>query len=188
MIHRTHLVFPVFALLAVALGGVAGCGNQSNKRTVDQVLKESGQSRADVAPLAGRVTVDGQVPDVGGFGRPKLVILLFDQSKLDAKPDVVPKATVDAKGEFAFSTYDQGDGVAPGKYVMVLLSKKFDKKKGYFGPDLLKNLYNDPNENLKVADLKIDHQAPGKKDLTIDLKLAGRDAGTPGPKAVTVLK
>ncbi len=114
--------------------------------------------------------------------------MLFDQSKLDANPDVVPKATVDAKGEFSFSTYDPGDGVAPGKYVMVLLEKKFDKKKGYFGPDLLKNLYNDPDANAKVADLKIDHEPPGKKDYAIDLKLAGRDAGTPGPKAVTKLK
>ncbi len=65
---------------------------------------------------------------------------------------------------------------------------KFDKKRGYFGKDLLKNLYNDPTQNEKSPELVIDHQPPGKKDYLIDLKIVGRDAATPGPHAVTKLR
>jgi hypothetical protein len=176
-------------LAAGAVLGLAGCGpSSSSKHSVDEVLKSSGKSRGDVFPLAGRITVDGQVPEAGGFGKPRLIVLLFDQANLDASPGSVPKAICDAKGEFAFSTYEQGDGVAPGKYVLALVMLRYEKKKGYIGGDGLKNFYNDPSLNLKVPELLIDHHAPGNKDLAIDLKLAGRDSAGPGPKAVTTFK
>jgi hypothetical protein len=187
MIRRNCSVFHVFAMLAAGAAlGLAGCGPSSSaKHSVDEILKESGKSRGDLFPLAGRITVDGQVPETGGFGKPRLVVLLFDQSKLDAPPASVPKAICDAKGEFAFGTYDTGDGVAPGKYVLALVVLRFEKKKGYIGGDGLRNLYNDPSANLKVPELLIDHHAPGRKDYAIDLKLAGRDPVAPGPNAVT---
>jgi hypothetical protein len=185
MIRRNGSVSAGFAILG-AVAAVAGCGGKTTQ-SVDTVLRESGQSREAVFPLAGTITIDGQAPETG-FGKPQLIVLLFDQAKPEVPADSVPKAFCDAKGEFAFSTYGERDGVAAGKYVLALLKLKFNKKKGYFGNDLLKNLYNDPSQNLTVPELTIDHQSPGKKDYAIDLKIAGRDAVTPGPKAVTKMK
>jgi hypothetical protein len=188
MICRNDSVFRVIAMMvAVAAAGVVGCGGAGTKQSVDDILKESGKSRTTVLPFGGKITIDGQVPEVGGFAKPRLVVMLFDQANPDAPPGSVPKAICDAKGEFTFSTYDEGDGVAPGKYVLALVALRFEKKKGYTGGDVLKNLYNDPSQNLKVPELNIDHQA-ANRDYSIDLKLAGRDAATPGPKAVTIIK
>jgi hypothetical protein len=189
MIRRNVAVFRIFAMLAAgAIAGVGGCGPSNAQHSVDGVLRESGKSRENVFPLAGRITIDDQAPEAGGFGKPQLIVLLFDQSKPTAPPGSVPKAICDAKGEFAFNTYDPGDGVAPGKYVLAVVELQYQKKKGYTGGDRLKNLYNDPSQNLKVPDLTIDHQPPGKKDYLIDLKVVGRDAATPGPHAVTQLR
>jgi hypothetical protein len=189
MMGENDSVFRTFTLLAAAAAvAIAGCGRESANQSVDKVLRESGKSRADVYALAGKVTIDGQPADGGGFGQQRILVLLFEQGKFDAPSADVPKAFCDATGDFAFSTYDQGDGVAPGKYVLALVKLKYDKRKGYFGKDGLKNLYNDAEQNSKISELVIDHQAPGKKDYAIDLKLAGRDAATPGPKAVTKIK
>ncbi len=188
MFGRNVSRFFAAALVAtLAMVAVAGCGGGATKRSADDILRESGKSRANVAPLAGTITVDGQVPDVASFGKPRLVVLLFEKSKLDESPDRVAKVLCDPKGQFVFSTYDQGDGVPPGQYVLAFVEMKFDKKRGYFGKDLLKNLYSDPSINEKNPELVIDHQPPGKKDYVIDLKIAGRDAATPGPHAVTKL-
>ncbi len=141
MLERKVSTVPTTVMFAaLALAGVAGCGGGATKRSADDLLRESGQSRANVAPLAGTITVDGQTPDVAGFGKPRLVVLLFDKSKLDVSPESVPKVLCDPKGQFVFSTYDQGDGVAPGHYVLAFVEMKFDKKRGYFGKDLLKDL------------------------------------------------
>jgi hypothetical protein len=189
MICRNDSLFRTFAVFAAAAAiGIAGCGRQGAKQSVDEVLRESGKSRADVYPLGGKITIDSQTPEAGGFGQKRIIVMLFDQAKLDAPASGVPKAFCDSKGDFAFSTYDQGDGVAPGKYVLALVELKFDKRKGYYGADGLKNLYNDPVANAQISELTIDHRPPGKKDYAFDLKLAGREAGTPGPKAVTSIR
>jgi hypothetical protein len=177
------------AVLAVwSVVGVAGCGQKGTSQSVDQVLQASGKSRANVIPLAGRITIDSQTPEASKSLHRRMIVLLFDQAKLDAPANSVPKTFCDPKGEFAFSSYDQGDGVAPGKYVLTVVEFNFDKRSGYGGPDGLKNLYSDPVANSKIPELIIDHQPPGKKDYVIDLKLAGREAVTPGPQAVTLIR
>jgi hypothetical protein len=185
--NDTHLC-AIVILAAMAIGGVAGCGSSKAKDSVNEVLKQSGKSRSDVIPLSGKLTIDGQPAEGGALGQPRIMVLLFDQAKLDAPPRNVLKALCNGKGEFAFSTYDEGDGVPPGKYVLTFVKLKFDKKKGYVGKDGFKNLYNDPVQNSKVPDLVVDLQPPGKKDYGFDLKIEGRDAATPGPKAVTTIR
>ena len=175
------------ALAALTMVSLAACERPSAKQSVDTILKESGKSRSDVFPLAGRITIDSQPPQAGGLRQPRVTLVLFPESKLDAPLDGLPKATCEPNGEFSFSTYDRGDGVAPGKYVLAIVELKFDKRKGYSGKDLLKNLYNDPDQNLKNPELVIDHHAPGKKDYAIDLKLAGREAASPGPHSVLTM-
>jgi hypothetical protein len=188
MIVRDDFVLRVSVLIGVlAVAGIGGCGGSSAQKRVDDLLKESGQSRGEVYPLAGRITIDGETPQAGGFGQPHLVVLLFDQSKLDGSAKPVRKAVCDPKGEFVFSTYDEGDGVPPGKYVLAFVELRFERRKGYLGKDGLKNLYNDPEANSKVEDFVIDHHA-GKKDYVFNLQLAGREQASPGPKAVTKIK
>lgn len=185
MSGRSNSVFRVAGILAAVMFlAVAGCGRPTATQSVDQLLKESGQSRADVFPLAGKITIDGETPPGGGFKQQRMTLVLFEQGKLDARLEHLPKAYCDATGAFAFSTYGTGDGVPPGKYVLAIVEMKFEKRKGASGADVLKNLYNDPDQNLKDPDLVIDHQAPGKKDYYINLKLAGREAGSKGPHSV----
>ena len=60
----------------------------------------------------------------------------------------------------------------------------YDPRMGFFGPDGLKNLYNDPEINSKKPEFLIDHQAPGKTDYTFNLSVAGgTPPEAPGPKA-----
>jgi hypothetical protein len=89
---------------------------------------------------------------------------------------------------FAFNTYLDADGVPPGHYVVTIAQLTHRKKRGYTGPDLLKNLYNDPEKNAKVDQFNIEHKAPGKRDHTFDLRVAGEEpVDTPGPKALTAI-
>jgi hypothetical protein len=54
------------------------------------------------------------------------------------------------------------------------------------GPDMLKNLYNDPEKNLKDPDFVIDLQAPGITDKTFNLRVVGKDSPpVPGRYAIT---
>jgi hypothetical protein len=175
-------------LVGLAVVGAAGCGSRTGTQSVDSVLQSSGKARETVYPLAGKITVDNQTPEAGGFGQRRILVLLFDQSKLEASANGVPKAICNANGDFAFNMYDQGDGVPPGKYVLAIVELKFDKRKGYFGEDVLKNQYNDPTKNANSPEFKIDHQAPGKKDYAFDLKVADREKVSPGPKAVTTIR
>jgi hypothetical protein len=174
--------FGVLAALVVV--GTAGCGRQSADQAVDEALQNAGQSRANVFPLAGKVTTDGHAPEPGKLSR-RIIVMLNDRAKPDAPISGVPKAMCNPNGEFAFNMYGQGDGVPPGKYVVTIVDLRHDKRKGYIGPDGLKNLYNDPEKNATIPEFIIDHQPPGKKDYAFDLKIEGREAATPGPKAVT---
>jgi len=54
-------------------------------------------------------------------------------------------------------------------------------------PDGLKNLYNDPDKNAENKDFVVELEPPGRTDCQFNLDLAGKDPGTPGPKAVKQL-
>jgi hypothetical protein len=91
-------------------------------------------------------------------------------------------------------SYERGDGVPTGSYVVLfaeliptpLMATK--RSKGLRGPDGLMNLYNDPDRNKQDVQFKIDITPPGKSDYAFDLKVAGKEAATPGPHAVTEIK
>jgi hypothetical protein len=185
MARRQDSVFRAFAVLAaLTVAGAAGCGRQASEQAVDDALRKAGQSRKTVFPLAGKVTIDGTAQGKSDPLAPRITVMLFDQAKLDAPFDTVPRTTCKPNGEFAFSSYGQEDGVPAGKYVVAIVKLKFDKRKGHIGPDELKNLYNDPEKNAQITEFKIDHQSPGKKDYAFELKVAGREEATPGPHSV----
>jgi hypothetical protein len=177
--NRLGLVGALMCLLA------AGCaGGQSAEQSLDRAMLDAGKTKGDVAPLAGRVTIDSQTPkfDDASF---RLVVVLNEPDKLDVPASKRPQVEVDPNGEFAFSTYGQKDGVKPGKYVVTFCVFRNRSKLGLVPPDQLHNLYNDPDANGKIPEFVIDHKAPGKRDCSFNLQVAGKEPVAAGPHAVT---
>ena len=117
--------------------------------SVDQVLKESGQSRADRRPLAGKITSTARSRRSVLLGRPQLVVLLFDQSKPDATADTVPKATAMRRANSRSAPTTKETASRPASMCWPL-SKLSSTRKRLLRQDRLKNLYNDPTQNAKV--------------------------------------
>jgi hypothetical protein len=172
-------------LAALTIVSAAGCGPKSAEQAVDRALKNAGQTRADIFPLAGKVTIDGHAPDTRPGGTKHVIIILTDPAKLDGPMSSRSKAICQPDGTFTFSTYGTGDGAAPGKYVVTIVELSQERRRGWMGPDGLKNLYNDPEKNANTEEFVIDHKAPGKTNYVFDLKVEGREAAQPGPHSVT---
>jgi hypothetical protein len=165
-----------------ALGLIAaGCAKQqATSERIKQAAESSGIKLATVYPLAGTVTVDNQ-PAVLKSQKWVLVVMAHDASKPDAMANG-PHVSVRADGSFEFPD----GGIPPGKYVLLFAALQRNKKKGWIGPDALKNLYNDPDVNLKKEQFVVDHQSPGKTNYSFNLSVAGETAvANAGPKALT---
>ncbi len=117
-------------LFAAALAAaVAGCG-----------------ARPKLAPLAGRVVMAGQAVAAGS-------VTFYPEGGGDSAV-----GTLGADGSFAASTYPHGDGVAPGRYKVVLDSGLAARIK--------KPLYADPTKtpwSVTVPDA-------GVSDLVLEVK------------------
>ncbi len=178
-----------FALLA---GGLAfasqGCSGatQSAQQALDQQYKDNPQlKRPDLAKFAGTVTVDGQPPEKGTA----IVVILSDPKRLPPPNKPIQYAIADPDGHFAFSTSLKGDGTLPGSYVVTFAQLHPHGRRGFFPPDELKNLYNDPEKNAAKTEFQLELKPPGKTDFTMDLKVAGEDAvAKPGANATTQIR
>jgi hypothetical protein len=166
-------------MLCVCGAMLAGCrGNNADR--LEQAFRDAGTSKATVAPVAGVVTIDGIVPE------PFTLVMLWDPKKPEAG---VLRAICDSEGRFAFTSYDRGDGVPPGTYVVLFARLNMGGRLGNFdGPDLLNNLYNDPDKNAADPEFQITVSEPGKSDYHFNLGIAGKPSATPGPHAVTELR
>ena len=133
------------AVLAAVL--LAGCGRSGPPRVPTHLAK-------------GVITYQGQ-PVAGAF-----VAL---HPKEAAKPDVpTPTAIVQPDGSFAVTTYDSGDGVPEGEYVLTIQWRRAVKQGGEYlpGPNLLPAKYGKP----ETSDLVI-RIATGQNELApISLK------------------
>ncbi len=106
------------------------------------------------------------------------MVIAYDAAKADGKAKTNARAFVKPDGSFELPP------LPPGKYVMLFTQLGYNPRRGFFGPDGLKNLYNDPDVNSKKPELLIDHQAPGKTDYAFNLSVAGETPpAAPGPKA-----
>lgn len=190
MLHFARFFSPPIALYSVVgvLGlAFSGCSSSSSPaQRVETELTKIGKSTTPVSPLAGKVEVDGQAPQ-GVLASQRIVVVLFDQAKPTLGVAERPFAVCNERGEFAFTTYSNSDGVPPADYVVTFAQLCVRAKDGsLIGPDGLKNLYNDPDKNEKSEQFLIKHAAPGKKDYAFELKEAGQEPATaPGPRAVT---
>lgn len=172
------------AVLLIALFLVAGCHGETADQALDRALRETNKTRDATAKFAGKVTIDGQRPELEK-GQ-SLVVILYDPQKPPPNRQTMPRtARCRPDGNFAFNTYGTDDGAPVGNYIVLFAILK-PSKTGFRGPDGLKNLYNDPDKNEKIPDYHIDLKAPGKTDCLFDLAVAGKEpVTTPGPHAAT---
>ena len=167
----------VLCLALVMLG--AGCGGQkSAEQARKEAMKAAGEQPLTLAKFAGKVRVDGAAPTPTD-GHALIVMLYPSQPN---KPVLAARCGPD--GNFAFTTEKKGDGVPAGSYTVLFGEFKIGARAALKQPDDLKNLYDDPDKNGQESQFKVDLQPPGKTDCDFDLKLAGQDAGSPGPNAV----
>jgi hypothetical protein len=161
----------------------AGCGgpSQSADQALNDRLRDSNTSRAQIGRFSGTVTIDHARPEL----KPdeSLMIMLYDTKNPPAPKQLPPSVRVARDGHFEFTTYTRGDGVAVGTYKVLFAAFKISPYRGgSTSPDALKNLYNDPDTsqfNVEIAE-------PGKTDWTFDLEIADKDANTqPGERAIT---
>jgi hypothetical protein len=167
----------VFALLA------AGCGgpSQSADQALNERLRDSNTTRGQIGRFSGTVTIDHAPPAL----KPdeSLMIMLYD-TKNPPPPKALPlSARVRNDGQFEFSSYSRGDGVPTGSYKVLFAAFKVNPfRGGSNSPDVLKNLYNDPD----TSQFNVEITEPGKTDWTFDLELAGKDFNDkPGERAIT---
>lgn len=155
-----------------------GCGGRpSTAERLEIAYKNSGMEPATAYPLGGTVTVDNELPTAKPETA-RLVAIAYDAAKPDFKAKDNAQTFVKPDGSFEFPP------LPPGKYVMLFARVGHNPRRGFFGEDGLKNLYNDPDVNAKKSEFLIDHQAPGRTDYTFNLAVAGETPpAAAGPKA-----
>ena len=164
--------------LAICCVMSVGCGRANSDR-LEQAYREAGLTKAPVGEVAGVVTIDGGVPG------PFTLVMLWDPKKPDG---AVLRTICDSEGRFEFTSYQHGDGVPPGSYVVLFAQFNMGGRLGHFDPpDLLHNLYNDPDKNASNPEFQITVSSPGKSDYQFNLNVAGVPPAAPGPHAVTAL-
>ena len=92
-------------------------------------------ARVETTAVTGTVLVDGV---------PASTILATCVAP-NAEPDeVVSSAFTDTNGEFSLGTYDGGDGIPAGSYIMLFESKELRFGKPGYGIDKFEGRYTDP--------------------------------------------
>src|SRR5579864_1189008 len=171
-------LLPVLGLLALLAVGCSGSSSPAAR--LEKAFHEANLQRTDVAKFAGTVSVDGQPPG------PFTFVMLMDPKNPKAG---VHKALCDQEGKFAFTSYEEGDGVPPGSYVVLFARFNMGGMLGHYDPpDLMHNLYNDPDKNGVMPEFQVTVAPGGKTDYSFSLTLSGKDpVEQPGPNAVTEL-
>ena len=99
---------------------------------------EEGPPREETYPVTGEVYVDGQ-PASG------LQVTCHGVEALETGTGWVCKGTTSEEGKFEINTYEMGDGVPEGEYVLTFMWGKFNAaSRRYAGPDKLNDRYSDP--------------------------------------------
>jgi hypothetical protein len=156
----------------------AGCGGKTDR--LGQAYQDAGLAKTPVAQFSGVVTVDGTAPATF------TLVMLWNPKQPNAG---MLRTICDSEGRFTFTSYEPGDGVPPGNYVVLFARFNMGRPLGNFdGPDLLNNLYNDPDKNASKPEFQITVDAPGKSDYRFNLAVAGEQPATPGPHSVTEVK
>jgi hypothetical protein len=120
--------------------------------------------RKETTRVTGQVYVDGvPVP-----AKEPLKILCHNVAGMDKEQPYVSQALTGEDGKFEISTYEKGDGIPAGEYVLTFMWGKMNFfSNSYGGPDKLKGRYKDP----KKSEHRLTVEAGKPTDLgRIDLK------------------
>jgi hypothetical protein len=169
-----------FALaMLVAFSLLAGGCSESAEQVTLRKKKEYNVQDQPAAKYSGTVTIDGLPPDVPA-GHDLLVYLYDPKTEADKAGRGGRFSACKRDGSFQF-----GESIPPGSYV-VLFAELARGRPGVFrGPDLLHNLYNDPDKNATRDGFTIELSPPGKTGASFNLEISGKEpVTTPGPHAV----
>lgn len=102
--------------------------------------------RKPTYPVTGKVTVDGAAPGSA------IQVFCENVGGMDEQHPTYSQSETKEDGSFAISTYESGDGVPAGDYVITFVWQDFNlMSRQYGGPDKLNKRYNDP----KTSEFKV---------------------------------
>lgn len=84
---------------------------------------------------------------VDGAPAAQVVIQCTNVLGLDKEQPTISKAVTDDAGKFEISTYESGDGMPEGDYVLTFTWGDYNAIARSYGPDKLKNKYADPDKS-----------------------------------------
>lgn len=118
--------------------------------------------RKPTAVVRGQVVVDGVPPDS------PIKIICHPQGEPDTTHPSISNGMTGENGLFELSTYEQGDGIPPGDYVLTFQWGKVNLvSMSYGGPDRLKGKYANPEKSpFKVTVTGDDPVDLGTLELT----------------------
>lgn len=123
--------------------------------------KEESSNRKATYPLTGQVYVDGVAPDSA------IAVKCLHVKGIVKSNPTVSSAFTEEDGKFAISTYEKGDGIPPGDYILTFYwGKRNVISTSYGGPDKLKGRYKDPKKSeFKVTVVEGEPTDLGRIDL-----------------------
>jgi hypothetical protein len=140
--------YVVIVILLMSLG-LTSCG------------KEVGPPRKETYPVTGQVYVDGKPVE-------NVAVTCVDVKGMDKEKPTLSETRTDKDGKFKISTYQSGDGVPVGDYVLTFYWGELNLlSMSYGGPDKLNERYKDPGASTHKFTVK--KGAPtdlGKIELT----------------------
>lgn len=123
MSHRKFLV------ILTSFAFLAGCGG-------DEPFRKT------TSPVKGRITVDGKEPGSG------IQIACHAAAGFDSVNPSVTSGESNPDGTFVLSTYQSGDGIPAGEYVLLFTWQEFNlMSRTYSGKDKLNNRYSKPEDS-----------------------------------------
>ncbi len=120
--------------------------------------------RKQTSVVTGQVFVDGVPVPV----KTPLKVECHNVAGMDQEHPTISSALTMEDGKFEISTYESGDGLPPGDYVLTFMWGKMNLIAGnYGGPDLLKKKYLNPDKSeFKVTVKEGEPVDLGKIELT----------------------
>lgn len=130
---------------------VGGCGKKDN--------------RTKTYPVVGKVLVDGKPVEM-------IAVRCISASGMDKDNPTMSSAFTDKDGRFEINTYEKGDGVPEGNYVLTFEWGSFNMVSRGYGGDKFKKKYSDPKKSEVKFTVSADKAEDGKPiDLgSIELK------------------
>ena len=102
---------------------------------------QKGPPRDATFPVAGEVHVNGSPAD-------KLTVTCHRADAAGEAYPIVSSALTDAEGKFSLATYESGDGLREGEYVLTFAWRDFNvMSNNYTGPDKLNGRFANPEDS-----------------------------------------